>query len=198
MLRYVRIEWTEEKWQPVKSRLRFANCISSWQWRWLPHRLSKRQLQSRTVLFRTTFTRTIMLNLLMKWLLGSFENVWKFVTVTWSHVYQASFWVVVLRTSWFGKEKNWSSSQKKLRCSVLLLPWGLRIVDIKPSEIFGTIWCVLVFSTVQTFHKIIMKMLSHDQRSSAERKNSPLYKIFFQIIWVRLRRQFPCLHGQPL
>ena len=71
-------------------------------------------------------------------------------------------------------------------------------MDIKPSEIFGTIWCVLVFSTVQTFHKIIMKMLSHDQRTSAERKNSPLYKIFFQIIWVRLRRQFPCLHGQPL
>ena len=171
MLRSVRIEWTEEKWQPVKIRLRFANCISSWHWRWLPHRLSKRQLQSRTVLFRTTFTRTIMLNLLTKWLLGSFENVWTFVTVARSHVYQASFWLVVLRTAWFGKEKNWSSSQKKLRCSVLLLPWGLRIVDSKPSEIFGTIWCVLVFSTVQTFHKIIMKML-FDQRSSAERKNS--------------------------
>ena len=145
--------------------------------------------------------QTIMLNLLMKWLLGSVENVWTFVTVTWSHVYQASFWVVVLRTSWFGREKNWSSSQKKLCCSVLLLPWGLRIVGIKPTEIFGTIWRVLVFSTVQTFHKIIeviiMKML-FDQRSSDERKNSPLYKIFFQIIWVRLRRQFPCLHGQPL
>ena len=74
-------------------------------------------------------------------------------------------------------------------------------MGIKPTEIFGTIWRVLVFSTVQTFHKIIeviiMKML-FDQRSSDERKNSPLYKIFFQIIWVRLRRQFPCLHGQPL
>ena len=54
-------------------------------------------------------------------------------------------------------------------------------MDIKLSEIFGTIWCVLVFSTVQTFHKIIMKML-FDQRSSDERKNSPLYKIFFKII----------------
>ena len=41
-------------------------------WRWLPHRLSKRQsLSTTTVLFRTTFTRTIKLNLFLKWLLGS-------------------------------------------------------------------------------------------------------------------------------
>ena len=44
---------------------------SLWPWRWLPHRLSKRQSLSTTVLFRTTFTRTIKLNLLLKWLLGS-------------------------------------------------------------------------------------------------------------------------------
>ena len=45
---------------------------SLWLWRWLPHRLSKRQsLSTTTVLFRTTFTRTIKLNLLSKWLLGS-------------------------------------------------------------------------------------------------------------------------------
>ena len=38
---------------------------SLWLWRWLPHRLSKRQsLSTTTVLFRTTFTRTIKLNLL--------------------------------------------------------------------------------------------------------------------------------------
>ena len=47
----------------------------SWRrksWRWLPHRLSKRRsLSTTTVLFRTTFTRTIKLNLLLKWLLGS-------------------------------------------------------------------------------------------------------------------------------
>ena len=42
---------------------------SLWLWRWLLHRLSKRQSLSTTVL--TTFTRTIMLNLLMKWLLVS-------------------------------------------------------------------------------------------------------------------------------
>ena len=36
------------------------------------HRLSKHQsLSTTTVLFRTTFTRTIKLNLLLKWLLGS-------------------------------------------------------------------------------------------------------------------------------
>ena len=35
-------------------------------WRWLPHSLSKRQsLSTTTVLFRTTFTRTIKLNLLL-------------------------------------------------------------------------------------------------------------------------------------
>ena len=42
-----------------------------WLWRWLPHRLSKRQsLSTATVPFRTTFTRTIKLNLLLKWLLS--------------------------------------------------------------------------------------------------------------------------------
>ena len=39
---------------------------SLWLWRWLPHRLSKRQsLSKTTVLFRTTFTQTIKLNLLL-------------------------------------------------------------------------------------------------------------------------------------
>ena len=45
---------------------------SLWFWRWLPHRLSKHQsLSTTTVLFWTTFTRTLKLNLLLKWLLGS-------------------------------------------------------------------------------------------------------------------------------
>ena len=44
---------------------------SLWLWRWLPHRLLKRQSLSTTVLFRTTFTQMIKLNLLLKWLLGS-------------------------------------------------------------------------------------------------------------------------------
>ena len=39
---------------------------SLWLWRWLPHRLSKRQsLSTTTVLFRATFTLTIKLNLQM-------------------------------------------------------------------------------------------------------------------------------------
>ena len=38
---------------------------SLWLWRWLPHRLSKcLSLSTTTVLLRTTFTRTIKLNLL--------------------------------------------------------------------------------------------------------------------------------------
>ena len=40
-------------------------------WRLLPHRLWKRQSLSATVLFRATLTRTVILNLLIKWLLGS-------------------------------------------------------------------------------------------------------------------------------
>ena len=41
-------------------------------WRWPSHRLSKRQsLSTTTVQFRTTFIRTIKLNLLLKWPLGS-------------------------------------------------------------------------------------------------------------------------------
>ena len=43
-----------------------------WLWRRLPHRLSKCQsLSTKTVLFRTMFTRMIKLNLFLKWLLGS-------------------------------------------------------------------------------------------------------------------------------
>ena len=50
----------------------YSTYKSLWLWRWQPHRLSKRQtLSTTTVLFRTTFIRTIKLNLLMKWLMGS-------------------------------------------------------------------------------------------------------------------------------
>ena len=49
--------------RPITSR---RNCL----WRGLPHRLSKRQSLSTTaVLFRTTFTRMIKLNLLLKCLI---------------------------------------------------------------------------------------------------------------------------------
>ena len=48
-----------------------------WIRRWLPRRLSKRQsLSTTTVPFRTTFTRTIKLNLLLKWLLGWNLSQW--------------------------------------------------------------------------------------------------------------------------
>ena len=60
---------------------------SLWLWRWLLHRLSKRQsLSTTTVLFRTTFTRTIKLNLLLKWLLGSdlSQQLFWYIYVKWS------------------------------------------------------------------------------------------------------------------
>ena len=51
----------------------------------LPHRLSKRQSLSTTttILFRTTFTRTFKLSLLLKWLLGS--NLSQFYQRCWGH-----------------------------------------------------------------------------------------------------------------
>ena len=61
---------------PIRSKTRvnyhrLTRYNSLWLWRWLPHRLSKRQSLSTKVLFRTTLTRTIMLSLLIKWPLGS-------------------------------------------------------------------------------------------------------------------------------
>ena len=45
---------------------------SLWLWRWLPYRLLRHQsLSTTTVLFNNTFTQTIILNVLMKWFLGS-------------------------------------------------------------------------------------------------------------------------------
>ena len=53
------------KQSSIVSRLLLVNSL--WLWRWLSHRLSKRQsLSTTTVLFRTTFTRTIKLNLLFR------------------------------------------------------------------------------------------------------------------------------------
>ena len=46
-----------------------------WLWRWLPHRLSKCQsLSTTTILFRIKFTRTIRLNLLLKYSLFVHDN----------------------------------------------------------------------------------------------------------------------------
>ena len=62
--------------QPVRQSSSESKGL--WLWRWLPRRLSNRlskcqSLSTTTVLFRTMFTWTIILNVLMiqKWLLGS-------------------------------------------------------------------------------------------------------------------------------
>ena len=70
-----------------------------WVWGWLPHRLSKRQSLSTTVLFRAAFTLTIMLNLLMKWLLGSIrtnmDNKTFFLwSVYWFHWLPLILWTI--------------------------------------------------------------------------------------------------------
>ena len=70
---------TSQRNWPVRSITRVKyhqlTCYNSfWLWRRLPHRLSKRQsLSTTTVWFRTTFPRTIKLNLLwlLKWLVDS-------------------------------------------------------------------------------------------------------------------------------
>ena len=51
-------------WLPIRSITRVEYHQLTWC-RWLPHRLSKRQSLTATVLFRTTFTQTILLNLLI-------------------------------------------------------------------------------------------------------------------------------------
>ena len=67
----------------IRSIMTWYNSLSLWSWP--PHSLSKRQSLSITrVLFRTTFTRPIILNLLLKWLLGSNlsqyqKSLWKLV-----------------------------------------------------------------------------------------------------------------------
>ena len=77
-----RLHWqttpiTSRRNWPIRSITRVnyhqLTCYNSlWLWRRLPHRLSKRQsLSTTTAWFRTTFPRTIKLNLLLKWLLGS-------------------------------------------------------------------------------------------------------------------------------
>ena len=56
-------------WQINNHSLRPSTDVIqlTWLWRWPPHRLSKRHsLSTTTVLFRTTFTRTIILNILMR------------------------------------------------------------------------------------------------------------------------------------
>ena len=72
--------WKEKKGE--RSRSASWCCLnrrfrsdSLWLWRWLPHGLSKRQsLSTTTVLFRTKFTRTVKLNLLLKYLSDIRQN----------------------------------------------------------------------------------------------------------------------------
>ena len=85
-----------------------------------------------------------------------------------SLVLSSSFMDLVVR-----KRKGWSRSQRKLCCSVSLLPWGLRIVDIKLSEIIGTIWCVLVFSTKVNYIPLSWCELGTHVTSPRQKWNSP-------------------------
>ena len=69
---------------PEYNTINWRDTTQLWLWRWLPHRLSKRQsLSTTTVLFRTMFTRRIKLNLLLKWLLGS--NLSQSNTLSYAH-----------------------------------------------------------------------------------------------------------------
>ena len=75
--------WSHDLWPGIPGLWSRSRYCDPWSHipgydpgRWLPHRLSKRQsLSTRTVLFRTTFTCTILkLNLLLKWLLQTFHS----------------------------------------------------------------------------------------------------------------------------
>ena len=80
-----------------------------WLWRWLQHRLSKRQSPSTTtVLFRTTFTRTIKINPLLKWLLGS--NLSQNIGCCWQK-WQSAEWILIIAATVERNNKRKQSNQ---------------------------------------------------------------------------------------
>ena len=97
-----------------------------WHWKWLPHRLSKRQSLSTTkVLFRTTFSRTIKLNLILKWLLGS--NLSQFYKLTpnnfslffYDNLEPMSDWFQTLVGLVTYNEQNYSATRRGNRITML-------------------------------------------------------------------------------
>ena len=101
------------------SAVALSTCLESWHTRTVFTVLSRRSFWASAKSTRFLWKNYIVYSLtrysleMFLWVTNNVtfvnsavENVWTFVTVTWGHVYQASFWVVVLRTSWFGKEKT--------------------------------------------------------------------------------------------
>ena len=102
--------------------------VKVWLWRWLPHRLSKRQsVPTTTVLFRTTFTRTIKLNLLLKWLLDSnlsqdyYYYCYKYVlakfktTATIIVFGVLMIWRIIIACVFFSRARSFFLSKRLLR-----------------------------------------------------------------------------------
>ena len=125
---------------------------SVWLWRWLPHRLSKRQsLSTTTVLFRTTFTRTIKLNLLLKWLLGS--NLWQ-LDATLLDAYVTCWNSISLHTLLHVVACFWESLRKDLTRSTLIKPHANRrnIVGQQLPTLFGVVASAFARSLLKVFH----------------------------------------------
>ena len=121
-----RLNWPIRSITTVKyQQLTWYNSL--WVWRWLPHRFSKRQsMSTTTVLFRTTFTRTIILNLLMKWLLGSNLSQLDFSFTT-----TRFYFFVYFKFLYF----PWACTPHGSKCPVCALPFWALILSF-PSFFF--------------------------------------------------------------
>ena len=138
---------------------------SLWLWRWLLHRLSKRQSLSTTttVLLRSTFTRTIKLNLLKEWLLKPFTNLHHMnsIVLSWSVEEQClikfdgdvedSYLILSISFSLFWWNENLKINYAKQMSSTKHIT-GFRLERV-PRQIHKSLWkttlgqkCVETFS----------------------------------------------------
>ena len=96
-------------------------------WRWLPHRLSKRQsLSTTTVLFRTTFTRTIKLNLLNQLMWYTSLWLWGWSPHRLSKRQALSTTTVLFRTMFIRTIilNLWNDSKvQTFQSNVIVMPW---------------------------------------------------------------------------
>ena len=126
---------SRRKW-PIRSITRVLYHQLTWYnslslWRWLPHRLSKRQsLSTTTVLFRTTFTRTIKLNLFKVFLERlSFGSL---AFAGWPFSYSANCFANYLRIN----PEPWSQKAPKLTCKIIPISTRRENLIFRTSLVF--------------------------------------------------------------
>ena len=96
--------------------------LSTWLWRWLPHRLSKRQSPT-TVLFRTTLTRTI--------------TLYELVSAELEMVMNSAYFFIPLQKLWEKSghrlvENPWKRAENTMALNGQKLNWSRACVDKRP------------------------------------------------------------------